>query len=178
MAWVWSRIFGPCRLLLVRRALPAIDLVTVVVNIDGLDSIPFIRSLHMLRRRARVLWAGLLIARARWIRSTGRSTWWRVTIFGLKRDGLLSISWFLPGISHGISLAHKSTPQAVITYQILVNKRFLDVRLSRWLSLHSGCCSSHFFFLLLHVMHPVLVRLLKTLFLRLRSRSTELRLAP
>lgn len=36
-------------------------------------------------------------------------------------------------------------------------------------NLHSGFCSSHFFFLLRHVRHPVFVRLLKFLFLFLAS---------
>ena len=37
------------------------------------------------------------------------------------------------------------------------------------MNLHSGFCSSHFFFLLRHVRHPVLVRLLKFRFLFLAS---------
>ena len=119
MVWVWSWSFRPCRLLLVRRTLPPINLITIIVNIDWLDSISFVRSLHMLRRRARVFWAGLLISRARWVWSTGRSTWGRrVAIFGLERDGLFGVSWFLPRISHGVSFAHKAPSQAIVTCQI------------------------------------------------------------
>ena len=115
MAWVRSWSFGPRSLLLVRRTLPPVDLITIVINIDWLDSIPFVGSLHMLRRRTWILWARLLVARARWIRSTRRSTGRWVAILRLKRDGLLSVGWFLPRISHRVSLADESPSQAVVT---------------------------------------------------------------
>ncbi len=51
------------------------------------------------------------------------------------------------------------------------HNRLQEARVEKGRNLHSGCISSHFFFRLLQVMQPVLVRLLKTLFLRFRSIS-------
>lgn len=119
MARIRSRNLAPCGFLLLRSTLPPIHLVAVIININRLHSIPIVRSLHMLRWRAWVLWTSLLVARGRRVYSARRSTLGRVAVLGLKRDGLFGVAWFLPCVSHAVSFTDKSASQAIIAFRVL-----------------------------------------------------------
>jgi hypothetical protein len=91
----------------------------------------------------------------------------------LQRDRGLLLVWFLPLTTLLVSRANKATTEAVVAYlkgissgsmrEIPLLSAWDYWRGLMWGNLHSGRASSHFFFRLLHVIHPVLVRLLKFL---------------
>ena len=87
-----------------------------------------------------------------------------ITSLGLQPYRCFRRTWFGPRCFGDVALTHEATSDTVPAWHhqsAYINNFSIETKV-KISNIHSGFCSSHFFFLFLQVWHPVFVRLLKT----------------